>query len=126
MDEKREHTPKPRTWCIAVLMMSLLLLCAVAVLNAWVDPFFHYRAPREGIAYDMQSDRYLNDGILKHLDYDAVILGSSVTQNFQTSQCDELFGCHSVKVPHPNAVNRELYDDLKVAFAANDLNDSTC
>ena len=84
---------KAKTWCLAVLAALLVLLAAAAGINAWVDPFFHYRAPREGIAYDMQSERYLNDGILKHFDYDAILLGSSVTMNFQTSQCDALFGC---------------------------------
>ena len=111
---------KAKTWCLAVLAALLVLLAAAAGINAWVDPFFHYRAPREGIAYDMQSERYLNDGILKHFDYDAILLGSSVTMNFQTSQCDALFGCRTVKAPHPNALCRELYDELQAAFTAKD------
>ena len=119
-DRQKTQRSPGRAWCLGVLAALLVLLAGAAALNAWVDPFFHYRAPREGIAYDMSSERYTNDGILKHFEYDAVIIGSSVTMNFKTSLCDTLFGCRAVKVPHPNAVNRELYDDLRIAFSAND------
>ena len=105
-----------KRWCAWVLAVTLVLLAIVAGLNAWTDPFFHYRAPRPGLSYHNDSDVYMNDGLLRNTEYDAVLIGSSETMNFRASECEALFGYRVLKVPHANARNREIYDDLQAGF----------
>lgn len=83
-----------------VLAGTGALLVLAGGLTAVIDPFFHYHKPLEGVEYPLErgSERYLNDGIIRNFDYDAAITGTSMMQNFKTSQFDSLFGTKSVKV----------------------------
>lgn len=89
----------------AVLLTALVLLGSVV---AVIDPFFHYHAPVDFLQYRIFYERYQNDGIVKHFDYDALITGNSVAENFKTSELDALFGTNAVKVPFSGATLKEL------------------
>lgn len=102
---------------IALLLCALVLLGAVTVI---IDPYFHYHAPLNGLEYRIYYQRYQNDGILKNFDYNAVITGNSMCENFKSSECDALFGVHSVKVPFSGASSKELDQSNRTAIAAND------
>ena len=96
---RKKSNNKAGRWLITFFVLLTLLLSGTAALQITVDPYFHYHAPEEGRYYDLYNERYQNDGIAKHFDYDAVICGTSVTQVFKTSEFDELFGVKSVKIP---------------------------
>lgn len=102
---------------IAIIAAVLLLTGSLVV---WMDPFFHYHAPLSMFHYRLSEQRYQNDGITRHFDYDAVITGTSMVENFRTSQCDELLGVNSIKVPYPGATYREINDNLEAAFQTHD------
>lgn len=108
-----------KKWSICFLVLSLLGLTALGALTAVVDPYFHYHAPLTGLEYPIENQRYQNDGIVKHFAYDAVITGSSMTENFKTSECNALFGVNAVKTPFSGGTNKELADHLNRAIAAN-------
>lgn len=93
--------------CIIVLASVLL---GIFLLVLIVDPFFHYHAPI--IKYRLIEPRYTNDGISRHFDYNAVITGTSMAQNFKTSQFDSLFDVHSVKMPFAGAGYEEIADNM--------------
>lgn len=79
-----------------------------------VDPYFHYHAPLTGLfRYSLGNERYVNDGIIRHFDYDAVITGTSMTENFKTSELDNLFGTKSIKVPSSGGTFKEINDMIK-------------
>ena len=85
-----------------------------------VDPFFHYKAPdTETYYYELDNARSQNDGIVRQFDYDALILGTSMAQNFKTSECDEIFGVNSAKSVFTGASFMEVGDNLKRALEAN-------
>lgn len=71
------------------------------------------------IQYKFAGERYMNDGIVRHFNYDAIITGTSMTQNFKTSTLDMLFGTQSIKTSFSGATNKELADNLDRAFSAN-------
>lgn len=98
---------------ISVCLSAVILL---AVPTLYIDPFFHFHAPIDGVSYRLANERYQNDGILRHFEYDAVIIGTSMTQNFKTSEMDALFGTSSIKVPLAGAYNKEIGDRLRRGF----------
>lgn len=108
-----------RKWGIWLLVLSLLALCAAGAVTAYIDPFFHYHAPLDFLQYPINDQRYQNDGIVRHFDYDAMITGTSLTENFLASQFDRLFGVHSVKVCFSGATFHELNNNLLRALDSN-------
>lgn len=93
----------------------MLILTAMVVF----DPYFHYHGKLPGMSYRLYHERYINAGIVKNFEYDTIITGSSMNQNFKTSQLDELWGVNSVKVPFSGAGFREIKENLEVAFESN-------
>lgn len=108
-----------KKWMIGVLVSSLLILSMIAALVIYVDPFFHYRKPLSNRTYIMEDQRYINDGIAKHFDYDALITGSSMTENFIPSTLDGLFGTNSVKLPFSGGSYKEVNDLVRTACENN-------
>lgn len=103
--------------CISVLAGVIIFL----LLLFWiVDPYFHFHKPFSFISYRLYNERYINDGISRHFDYNAVITGTSMAQNFKTSEANELFGFHSVKETFSGAAYKELSDNLERALKRNE------
>ncbi len=87
-----------------------LLLVGIVVM---VDPYFHYHSPLKSLYYVIDEQRYQNRGIAKHFDYDAIITGTSLTQDFKASEFDELFGTDSVKLPFSGATFYETKELIR-------------
>ncbi len=109
-----------KKWIIGVLIALLFFLTCIAVINAVIDPYFHYHKPIAGINYIFPDQRFGNDGIVKNFEYDAIITGSSMTENFKTSECNELFEVNAIKVPFSGGSYREINDLLTTAVSHND------
>lgn len=89
-----------------------------------VDPFIHYRLPDARFSYilNRESQRYVNNGISRLFDYDAIITGTSMTECFKNSEFDNLFGTKSIKVPYAGARYDEITDNLNAAYKShNDI-----
>lgn len=110
-----------KKWGILFLCFMVALLAGLGAVTAVIDPYFHYHVPFENLAYPIIefNERYQNDGIVKNFSYDAIITGTSMTQNFKASQLDELFDVRTVKVPFSGASYREINENLERAVAAN-------
>lgn len=94
------------------------MLVVIGGFNVYIDPFFHYHVPLEDFAYllDRNNERYQNYGILTHFSYDTIITGTSLTENFKSSECDAIFGGTTVKVPLAGATYKEINEQLEKAF----------
>lgn len=115
-----KQKPNSKLWILIyfALVTSALVLVAAQVIK--VDPFFHYHQPNtESYYYTLNNERSQNDGISKHFDYDALITGTSMTENFKTSEMDEIFGTTSIKIPFSGASYKEINDNLIIALQYN-------
>lgn len=83
------------------LCTTLAFLLIFAMFVVVIDPFFHYHKPLDSLKPVVNNERYQNPGIAKHFEYDSVIVGSSMTQNFRVSEFNETFGCDTVKLTYP-------------------------
>ena len=110
MKKRDGHTNEYRSYVAGIALAVMIMLCFVAVANAIVDPYFHFHKPFT--KYRLSEERYINDGIARNFDYDAVIIGNSLSQNFKTGRFDSLFGVKSVKLPYSGAGIKELWDAL--------------
>lgn len=108
-----------KKWSICLISLWLALMICAASATGIIDPFFHYRAPVEGLEYPIHNQRYQNDGIVKNFSYDGLITGTSMTENFKTSEFDSLFGTDSVKVCYSGGTYAEITSNLQAALNAN-------
>lgn len=108
-----------KRWGKGFLILALLMMSAAGMLTVIVDPYFHFHAPLDSLEYQLNNERYQNDGIVRHFEYDAIITGTSMTENFKTSELDKLFDVHSIKVPFAGGSYKEINENLKRAVEEN-------
>lgn len=109
-----------KKWFVRCIGFYFLIL-VIMVLVVWiVDPLFHYHKPFSFLSYRLYYERYINDGILRNFDYDTVITGTSMAQNFKTSEAEALFGGTCVKTTFSGAGFEELSNNLERALRRND------
>ena len=110
-----------KKWLISTLALLLAALALMGALTITIDPYFHYHAPIKGLAYELSDtrQRYINDGISKHFEYDAMLTGTSMMENSRVSTFEELFDVTAVKVPYEGSSMKETDQNLCRAIAAN-------
>lgn len=108
-----------KKWALFSLSITLILLLCAGIFTGIVDPFFHFHAPLESLEYPINNQRYQNDGIVRNFPYDAIITGTSLTENFKTSEFDALYGTNAVKVCYSGGTFDELIGNLQRAIDAN-------
>lgn len=108
-----------KRWGIMFIILSSIGLMALGLPTVIIDPYFHYHAPLKELEYPLNNQRYQNDGIMRHFEYDAVIIGTSMTENFKTSEFDTTFNVTSIKVPFAGASYKEINENLLRAVQRN-------
>lgn len=99
--------------------LLLLVLCAGMVVL--FDPFFQYHKPLPGLKAVLTDKEYQCVGSLKTFDYDSVIAGSSVSENYNNRWFDEGFDCTSIKAIRSYGATADLCYFLDIAFKEHDL-----
>ena len=103
------------------VLAAIVALVLIGTMTYIIDPYCHYRASEDRkIITAFANERYIHDGIIRYFDYDAIMIGTSMTENFKTSEFDELFQVNSVKVPFSGASYKEINDMLMKAVSYND------
>lgn len=102
---------------IIILIMGVFFFIAMVMIV--IAPYFHYHKPLKGLKYSFLDQRYTNDGIIRNFDYDAIIIGTSMTENFKVSQFNTLFKVNSIKVPFAGGGPKEINDTLERALKKN-------
>lgn len=106
-----------RLWTKITIGTTYAVLAVFGLCTAVIDPLFHYHSPLPFLSYPLNNQRYQNDGILRHFDYDAIILGTSMTENFKASEFDRLWNASAIKVPfnggHYKEMDRAVRQGLK-------------
>lgn len=107
---------KHKTWIICTVLAFFAVCFGFAAVTVYIDPFFHYHKPLSNYEYPLYDERYQNDGIGKHFEYDSIITGSSMTENFMKTQADELFDADFIKIPFNGGSYKEINNNLRRAY----------
>ncbi len=109
---------KPTSFSKFILIMAIpviLVLLTVII----IDPFFHYHKPLPGLSYYLSDERYQNDGIVRHFEYDAIISGSSEAQNIRATDINRLFNVNSIKTCFAGGTFNEVNRIITTAVSSN-------
>lgn len=99
-----------KKFAIGILTGSLVLLCAGALMVAILDPFFRLAPPGDREIYN--NERYENPGMIRNLDYDTVVMGTSLVCNYRASW----FGDSAIKIGYRDGYLSEFGTALELAF----------
>lgn len=105
-----------KKWMAQFLGAFALMAAAVVALVVLIDPFFQYHAPLEDFPYVVDHQINQNPGMAKHMDYDSVILGSSMTVNFNTDWFEELMGLETLKLSYSGAFPKDQANIMEIVF----------
>lgn len=109
-----------KKWFIKCILSLAAALSLAALVTIVVDPYFHYHEPLSFLSYRLYEERYTNDGISRHFDYDAIITGTSMAQNFKVSEVNELLSTNAVKETFSGAGYQEISENLDRALSRNE------
>ena len=116
-ERKKEPGIKAGIWLVGWLAVVGVLLVGIFLMVHHVDPFMHYHAPyTEEYFYKLDNERSQNPGIIAHFDYDTMVTGTSMVQNFKTSLVDQKFGGSSIKICFSGATFKEINDNVRYAL----------
>lgn len=109
---------KHKKWMLVTIFIILTGLIAEAAAVVWVDPFFQYHAPLGEFPYLVDNQLSQNPGMAKNMEYDSVILGSSMTVNFNTNWFDELMGLDAIKLNYSGAYPKDQENIMERIFSS--------
>lgn len=108
-----------KKFSIAFICITLSVLVAVASFVYAIDPFNVYRADKDMTKIIYQMPYYQNIGIAKYTEYDTLITGTSMTQNFRGTWVNEKFGCNAIRLSFDGGVVSDFEALLKTATENN-------
>jgi hypothetical protein len=108
---------RPGLFILATLTLTALMLGAVAVFNWKIDPFQQYRLARaDEVRFPRALQRYINPGLAKNAEYDFVITGSSLMENYHLPEVNRLCGVKSINLATSAMAAYEQRKILEVAL----------
>ena len=98
--------------------LSLLFLSIVALFNFIIDPYQQYRKPTLYKTFYGGNQRALNTGLAKNHNYNSVVIGSSMTENFLISKVSEIIN-NPIKLSISGGSAHEIFNTLNTVFKSN-------
>ncbi|SYX86450.1 hypothetical protein [Paenibacillus alvei] len=103
-----------KKWSFSIVSMIFITLLVPALMVYIVDPLQFYRASSDQIYYAYE--RYQNPGLAKNYEYDKIIIGTSMTENFIPSHVDKMLSGKSLKLSMAGSTIKEQSMMTKLAL----------
>ncbi|MBQ4330091.1 MAG: hypothetical protein IJC27_10255 [Lentisphaeria bacterium] len=110
----RELSPEKYVKSFVIILLVLIVFAVAAVLL--VDPYVRYHKA-VGIKQIFRKSEAMIPGIMRNFDYDTVLFGSSMTQNFDIAEMNAILGGKSIKATCAGLDSESLDKYLETAFA---------
>ncbi|MBQ9887177.1 MAG: hypothetical protein IJM37_10035 [Lachnospiraceae bacterium] len=105
-----------KKWTVFVLTVILVFLLLFSLMTYIMDPLMQFRSESKIFKAWEYSEMYSNPGIAKNLSYDTVIVGTSMVQNTDVPECDELFDSKCVKLTYSGGTSHNFKKILDICF----------
>lgn len=105
-----------KKWFFTCIIVIFILSAGVTGLVIYVDPFFHYHEPLADFPYLVDNQLSQNPGMARHMKYDSVILGSSMTVNFNTNWFEDLLSLDTIKLNYSGAYPKDQANIMEIIF----------
>lgn len=111
-----------KKYTITLLILTISGFVLLIGTIAYIDPYFQYHKPLKGFNYLIDDQLTQNPGMARNMTYDAVILGSSVTVNFDASWFNRDFNINTIKLPYNGAYPKDYANIIsQIELSDNEL-----
>lgn len=100
----------------SVVAIFGVALTAISVFT--VDPFFHYHMPWFGMKPVVNDEIHQNPGLADHATYDSIIIGSSMSENFDAKWFNEAYDIQTLKLNYSGSTSENLRISVEIAQKA--------
>ena len=90
------------------IIQAAVFLTGIGAIVVIIDPFFHYHEPVGSLKAVVTKAEYQCIGTVHNFDYDGLVLGSSVAENYNNRWFDEAFGGTTIKGIKSSAATVDL------------------
>lgn len=108
-----------KRWVLWVVIGFYSIIVSIGLLVYIVDPYFHFHAPISGISYNLDEYEYCNSGIIKNFEYDAFIIGTSLTECTSVDQINSLYEVDAVRLTFLGEGFKYIGENLNTALTIN-------
>lgn len=106
-----------KRFTLSVLVCAAVILALLVALVVMVDPFFLFHVPGEAEVFS--NERYENPGMIRNLEYDTVLMGTSLVCNYRASWFDQLTGGKTIKAAYRDGYLSDFDTALDLAYRTN-------
>ncbi len=109
---------KSKTYLKTLVGCCVGCIGIVVAMTVIVDPYVRFHLPNPAFSYmfEHENTRLFAAGYAKHADYQAVLLGTSHSMNFDPLQIEDLFGVKAWKLPLQGGSVHEFRLLLDIAY----------
>ena len=107
---------RAKTFFIAVLASVLACFGVMVTLLSLEDPFFVLHGIGEDETALFENQRYEMPGLIRHQEYSAVVMGTSLVANYRASWFTEGLGKQTLKITFPGGMISEFDTAIRLAF----------
>ena len=100
-----------KKWVISLVSITMIVVLLFGALQYYLDPILQYGGERGPLTFRKYEESYCNPGIAKNYDYNSVLLGSSIVQNTDIYEMNNIFNCNTIKVAY---VGGSSYNHKKI------------
>lgn len=121
MIQESKQISQKNKWLKRLLIIILIQLVLVAGVVVAFDPFYQYHAPWFGLEAVLNDRDNQMPGTIRNFDYDSVLVGSSVAENFDSSFLDKTYNAQTLKIIRASGSMADLLYYLEQAHARQEL-----
>lgn len=110
----------PKKFIGIFFICSFIFALFVHVFVFIIDPLFYYRTPSLYEPQYIAEERYQMPGLVKNMDYETLIVGSSMSRNFVETDINEKFNTTSFNAALPSGM---AYEQNRVVTLANNTHE---
>ncbi len=110
-----------KKFILSFLKRIAVLMAIIAIFVIAFDPFFHYHKPWFSLKAVLTDKEYQCIGTLRTFDYDSLIVGSSVSENYNNGWFNDGFGTSTIKAVRSYGATADLCYLLDVAYESHNL-----
>ncbi|MBQ2901190.1 MAG: hypothetical protein IJE49_05025 [Agathobacter sp.] len=104
---------KIKKWIVSFVGIVLSIMLILSTIAYSIDPFFQFRTKDDSY---MLSGWFVSSGLIKNYDYDMLILGSSMTQNFDMDVIREELKVNPLHIGLGGINSREIGELIGLAY----------
>lgn len=109
-----------KQWLKYLIFSIICFICVICLFNYIIDPFQHYRQATIYTFNYSGNQRYLNSGLAKNYNFNSIVIGTSMTENFTLDKTKIIMN-NPIKLSIAGGQAYQFKQILNIAFSKHQI-----